>query len=207
MKERANIQPEQFAGYWWVALIVGSVLAVAGVWLAFGSVNTGSLVLHLLGIFWLITGAFDIADALFVHLRKRRMVNLLMGAFSLFLGVMAFRESLLSAVMGWEGLVTVIGVLALLMGVIQFVQARRGLRRYWFIGVLNAILGLGLLLFRQSVGALLVFVVVAGLVVGGAVLVWYGFWLRRYQPPTGRAVGAAEAFPLASESNKQPPAS
>jgi uncharacterized membrane protein HdeD (DUF308 family) len=182
MKQATEINPADYAKYWWLTLIAGIFFAALGALMFLCSDGTIAFMVTLLGIVWLVSGGIEIAEALLAHRRKRRILAIVVGIFSIVLGLCALSENL-SSLVGRANWIAGIAIAVLFMGILQIVQARKGLRRTMILGILNVIVGAGLLFFPESLGnVLLLFVAGLGLV-GGAVLIWYSFWLRRQGSP------------------------
>lgn len=192
MKQATEINPADYAQYWWLTLAAGILFAALGALMFINSDGTVALMLTLLGIVWLVSGGFEIAETLFAHDKKikRRGLAIGVGVFSIVLGLSALSENL-SFLMGHANWVFAIALGVLFMGILQIVQARKGLRRTLILGILNVIVGAGLLFFPDSLGNVLLLFVAGVLLLAGAVLIWYSFWLRRQ----GQAAPASERLP------------
>lgn len=182
MKQASDINPADYSKYWWLTLVVGVVLVALGALMFLNSDGTVAFLVTLLGIVWLVSGGFEIAETLFAHKREHRGLALGVGIFSITLGVCALSENL-SFLVGHAYWVAGIAIGVLFMGILQVVQARKGLRRTMILGIMNVIVGAGLLFFPDSLGKILLLFIAGVTLVGGAVLIWYSFWLRRQGEP------------------------
>ncbi|MCG3142058.1 MAG: hypothetical protein HDKAJFGB_03433 [Anaerolineae bacterium] len=186
MNQVTEINPADYAKYWWLTLIIGILLVALGVFMFSNSDGTVAFMVTLLGIVWLVSGGIEIAEALLAHRRKRRILSVVVGIFSIVLGLCALSENL-SLLLGHANWITGIALAVLFMGLLQIVQARKGLRRTMILGILNVIIGAGLLFFPDALGGILLFVIAGLILVAGAVLIWYSFWLRRQDEPAPAA--------------------
>ncbi len=183
MKQTTEINPADYVQYWWLTLIVGVIFAALGLFMFLNPNETIAFKVTLLGIMWLVSGIFEIAGAMFTHRRKRRVLAIVMGIFSVVMGLFALNNNLTTMLFGSANGLVVIAIGVLLMGILYLVMALKGSRRTLILGILNIIIGAGLLFFPNSLGGILLFVIAGLILVAGAVLIWYSFWLRRQGEP------------------------
>jgi len=187
MKQTTEINPADYAKYWWLTLIVGGVLAGLGLVMFLNPNETIAFKIMLLGIMWLVSGIFEIVGALFTHRRNRRILAIVMGIFSITLGFFALNNNLTAMLFGNAAWLTAIAIGVLVMGILYIAIALKGSRRTLILGILNVIIGAGLLFFPDSLGGIMLFVIAGLILVAGAVLIWYSFWLRRQDEPAPAA--------------------
>lgn len=180
MKQASEINPADYAKYWWLTLVVGILFVALGSLMLLRSDGTIAFVIALLGVVWLVSGGFEIAETLLARnaKQKHRGLSIGIGVFSIVLGLCALSENL-SALLGQPNWVAAVAIGVLFMGILQIVQARKGLRRTLILGLTNVIVGAGLLFFPDSLGNILLLFIAGLVLVAGAVLIWYSFWLRR----------------------------
>ena len=183
MKQGQDIEPAQVAQYWWMTLIVGIVFVGLSSLMFLQSGSRAHTLVTLLGLMWLVSGVFAIVEVFFLHRRKRRTLSLVVGLISVGLGLAVLVDTVGNYLLQWQGSVIVIGLAAFVVGVIQIVAGQRGARIQLLLGIVNVIVGAGLVFFRESWGSILVIVFGALLLVGGVVLIWYSFWLRKQGAP------------------------
>jgi uncharacterized membrane protein HdeD (DUF308 family) len=124
---------------WWLLLIGGVLAVIVGAILLFGGlqtkVDTWVLIIQVLGIWWLISGIFDIVYMFIDHTAWGW--KLFIGIVSILAGIYILQYPLVSAVVLPKILVLVLGIWGLIYGVILLIMAFRG--GGWGAGILGAL--------------------------------------------------------------------
>jgi uncharacterized membrane protein HdeD (DUF308 family) len=141
---------------WWLLLLGGILAVIVGAILLFGGlgtkVQTWVLIIQVLGIWWLISGIFDIVYMFIDHTAWGW--KLFIGIVSIIAGIYILQYPLVSAVVLPKILVLVLGIWGLIYGVILLIMAFRG--GGWGAGILGGlgiIFGLILIANWASIGS------------------------------------------------------
>lgn len=169
---------------WWVTLILGIAAVFVGALLAFGStatqVETYLTVVGLLGLWWLISGIMDIVS-IFMD-RTMWGWKLFIGIVSIVAGGWILANRLAAAIWLPQTFVLILGIYALMYGIIMLFMAFKG--GGWVAGILGAIeLVLGFILIGNygHLFAGLAFLWGAAIcaLIGGIFLIVMAFMQRR----------------------------
>ena len=124
---------------WWMILILGIFAIVIGAILLFGStatkVDTYLTLVVALGIWWVITGIFDL-----IHMFQDHTMwgwKLFIGIVSIIAGIYLIEYPVWAAAVLPQVMVLIVGIWALMYGVIMLFMAFRG--GGWGAGILGAI--------------------------------------------------------------------
>jgi uncharacterized membrane protein HdeD (DUF308 family) len=159
---------------WWLVLLQGIASLVIGVLLL---TETGMTILGLvifLGVYWLISGIFDLVS-LFVD-RRHWGWKVFSGVIGIVAGIVIVRHPLWSSVLVPITLVWVLGFIGVVIGVTHMIRAFTG--GGWgsaVLGVLSLLFGAVLLARPVESLALLVLLVSVWAVVGGAFAIVVSF--------------------------------
>jgi len=163
---------------WWIFLLQGIAGVILGLMLITAPGATLLALLTFLGFYWLITGILAL-----VRVFVDRSIPWIWSIFSGFVGIVAgllvLRHPLLAMVTVPTVLVIVLGVQALIMGVLEIIEGFQGGGVGSFIlGVLNLVVGL--LLLTSPVSAALMVPLVFGvlLLIEGVAHVFWAFRVR-----------------------------
>lgn len=162
---------------WWIPLVQGIVLLVIGILLF---TNTGATVLALtqiLAIYWLISGILEIVS-IFLD-RSAWGLKLIAGIIGIWAGMFIINHPIGGALAFGFAVVVIVGIQALLMGVVNIVQALRGAG--WgigLLGVINIILGI-ILLSNAAIAVVMLPWILGGFaIVGGIAAIVFAFRLK-----------------------------
>jgi len=162
---------------WWIPLIEGIALIIVGVLLFTSPLAAILSLTRVLGLFWFLSGIFEIVS-IFLD-RSAWGWKLIGGIIGLLAGYYLFTAPAAGALILGFTLVVMLGVQALLLGIVHIVQALRGAG--WamgVIGIINILFGV-LLLGNTLVGmATLPFVIGAFAIVGGITAIYMALRLR-----------------------------
>ena len=169
---------QQQSGAWWLFLLQGIAAILLGLMLL---TNPGATLVALttfLGFYLLITGMLALVRV-FVDRSTSWLWSLLSGIVGILAGVFVLNHPLLAAVTVPALLILIIGFEALSMGVFEIIRGFKGGGAGAFIlGVINALIGL-LLLVRPMGAALAVpFVLAILLLIEGIGLLIWAFRVR-----------------------------
>lgn len=162
---------------WWIPLIEGIALVIIGVLLI---TNTGATVEALalvLAIYWLISGILELVS-IFID-RSAWGLKLLGGIIGIWAGIIILNHPMRGAFVLGLGIVLFLSIQALVLGVINILQAFRGAG--WGIGLVGVInIIFGIILLTNAVGGVIVlpWVLAAMAIVGGIATIVLAFRLK-----------------------------
>jgi uncharacterized membrane protein HdeD (DUF308 family) len=176
---------------WWLVLLQGIASAILGLMLLTETGLTLFVLVVFLGIYWLISGIFDLVG-MFMD-RSMWGWKLFSGVIGILAGVMIVRHPLWAAVLVPATVVWILAFFGIVIGVITIVRALAGAG--WGAGILGAIsLLLGVLMLFNTVisTVVLIYVVAACLLIGGIVAIAASFWLRSLERGAGPEAAASQ---------------
>lgn len=162
---------------WWIPLIEGIALIIIGVLLFTNTAATIVVLAQVLAIYWLISGIMELVS-LFLD-RTAWGLKLLGGIIGIWAGLYIISNPLIGTLTLGLGIVIILGIQALLLGVVHLLQAFRGAG--WgmgLLGIINIIFGLILLGNTLVAAATLPLVLGAFAIVGGIATIFMAFRLR-----------------------------
>jgi uncharacterized membrane protein HdeD (DUF308 family) len=171
------ISKEQ-SSIWWVFLLQGVAGILLGLMLITDPGATLVVVVTFLGFYWLFTGIMALVRV-FVDRSVPWMWSLLVGIVGIFAGLVVLRHPLFAALTVPAVIVIVLGVEALVMGVLDVIGGFSGGGiGSFFLGVINLVIGL--LLLASPVSAALAVPLVFGvlLLIQGIALIILAFRIR-----------------------------
>lgn len=152
---------------WWAVLLEGIIAIIIGLFLLYRPAVTTSLLIQVLGIYWLASGLIAVLGAI-VYKEENRTWKFLSGALSILAGAFILMYPLYSSFVLLNFFIIFIAVWVIVSGGIRVYSAiKRGGWGIVLVGILTIILGL--LLLTNFVAGVLVLPWVFGffLVVGG----------------------------------------
>jgi uncharacterized membrane protein HdeD (DUF308 family) len=161
---------------WWIPLIEGIALIIVGILLFTNTAAATEVLVLVLGIYWLIAGIMELVS-LFID-RSAWGLKLLGGIIGIWAGLLILQHPLRGALALGFAIVIILGIQALILGVINLIQAFRGAG--WGIGILgviNIIFGI-ILLGNVWVAAILPWVLGGLAIVGGIVAIVMAFRMK-----------------------------
>jgi uncharacterized membrane protein HdeD (DUF308 family) len=171
------ISKEQ-SSIWWVFLLQGVAGILLGLMLITDPGATLVVVVTFLGFYWLFTGIMALVRV-FVDRSVPWMWSLLVGIVGIFAGLVVLRHPLFAALTVPAVIVIVLGVEALVMGVLDVIGGFSGGGiGSFFLGVINLVIGL--LLLASPLSAALAVPLVFGvlLLIQGVALIILAFRIR-----------------------------
>jgi uncharacterized membrane protein HdeD (DUF308 family)/predicted flap endonuclease-1-like 5' DNA nuclease len=173
-----TVERENPGRHWWLLLIQGIAAIILGVLLFTRPAATIQAIVIFLGIYWLITGVVTLVSLIWN--RSQWGLKLITGIIGILAGLFIVRNPIISAFVVPTSFALVLGIMGILIGIGQLIQAFRG--GGWgvgILGVLSIILGV-LLLTNPAIGGLsLAFMLAILLIVGGIAAIFAAFGLRR----------------------------
>jgi uncharacterized membrane protein HdeD (DUF308 family)/predicted flap endonuclease-1-like 5' DNA nuclease len=163
---------------WWLLLLEGIAAIILGVLLLTQPAATIQAIVIFLGIYWLITGVLTLVSLIWD--RSQWGLKLITGIVGIIAGLFIVRNPIISAFVVPASFALVLGVIGLLVGIGQLIQAFRG--GGWgigLLGVLSIILGILLITNPVIAGLSLALMLAILLIVGGIVAIFAAFSLRR----------------------------
>ena len=156
---------ERPAVAWWVVLIGGVAMAIAGTLLLLSPGMTTAVLIEILGIYWLINGVVSLVR-IFVD-RSGWGRKLAVGVLGIVAGFIVLRHPLWSTALVPGTLIVLLGFVGIAVGVLEVVESMRG--GGWgpaILGVASALFGL--LLVFNPVPFLVALPVLIGVLAGSA---------------------------------------
>jgi len=171
------VQQEKHNIPWWVVLLQGIAAVILGLLLLAKPGMTIVVVVQLIGIYWFVSGLFQIVAIFIDHTQWGW--KLFSGILGIIAGMIIIKHPLWSPIMLTSVLIIVLGIEGLIIGVINLIQAFKG--GGWGVGILGALSILfGLVLLANVLLAAFSvpwFLGVLG-IVGGIIAIIYSFRLK-----------------------------
>jgi uncharacterized membrane protein HdeD (DUF308 family) len=163
---------------WWVPLLQGIASLIIGILLIADPTTTVATLMILLGVYWLISGIFDIVGLFIDHTDWGW--KLASGILGILAGLAVVRNPLWAGILVPAVLVWVMGGFGVVIGVLQIIRAFRGAG--WgtgILGVVSIVFGVILMGANPIVSAVvLVSIVAIWAIIGGIISVIFAFRLR-----------------------------
>jgi len=163
---------------WALVLINGIVALGLGLLFLVSPSATVKVIMRFLGLFFLVGGFFSLFS---IALNSKHWIwKLIAGLAGIIGGLIVMEHPMWSALLADATLVFVLGILGLIIGCAQIIQAFGGAG--WGIGILGVIfLGFGLIMLLSPLvgAALLPFVLAIFGIVGGIIAIYIAFRMRR----------------------------
>jgi uncharacterized membrane protein HdeD (DUF308 family) len=180
----------------WITLIRGMLAVTLGVTLLFWPDKARPMLVNFMGMFWLVSGIVSLRWG--VHGERARGLSLLAGAAGLLAGVGMLSRRFTQGMVGEDVLLSVIGLIILLTGVMHIVGGFRtgpevrhlfSANRQWswtafLLGLFEMILGLILVVEPMSRGPAVYSAASVWALVGGAILLGDALRIRRLRQET-----------------------
>jgi uncharacterized membrane protein HdeD (DUF308 family) len=183
--DTVEMEQKMVAGTWWIFLLQGIAALVVGVLLLISPTKTVPILIAILGIYWIVGGLFNVIAALAGHVAEHKWWVVVAGVISIIAGLVVLDNTLWASVVIPTLAVIVLGIAALVNGVVTIFAGRRqedGRERSWagfFLGILYILFGT-LLLAEPLLGAIAaVFVIAIWGIVGGIILIVLSLRVRK----------------------------
>jgi len=163
---------------WWLVLIEGIALLILGILFITSPGMTTTVVVFLLGFYWLVVGLLKIVSIF----QDSAMWGwkLFAGILGIIAGIIVIRHPLWSPIIVTSALVIVLGIEGIIIGIVSIVQAFKG--SGWGAGILGAVsilIGL-VLLANVALSALsLPWVIGILMIAGGIIAIIAAFRLKK----------------------------
>jgi len=166
-------------GKWWVPLVAGIASIVLGLLLIVSPGMSLLVLVTFLGFYWLIRGIFSIAEIFSPDREVGWGWLLTLGLLGVFAGLIVLRHPLYAAAFLPTVLAIVIGIDAILIGLINIYRAFTGSGGWAAVlGILDIIVG-GVLLASPVLAGLSLPIALGVLfIIGGIALIWLSFSTR-----------------------------
>lgn len=162
---------------WWIPLIEGIALLIVGVLLLTSPIDTVLLLTRVLGLFWFLGGIFEIVS-IFID-RSAWGWKLIGGIIGLLAGYYLIMAPVAGALVLGFTIIVMLGIQALLLGIVNLVQAVRG--GGWGIGVLGIInIIFGVILLSNTLIGMASLPLIIGIfaIIGGISTIYMALRLR-----------------------------
>ena len=171
--------PHPMGKFWWIYLIQGIGTIVLGGLLIFWPRPTLTLIVTILGVYWLGIGILHIATTIFNRQAHHRVWLLVSGVLGIVAGLVVLTQPLVATLLVPTVLVLIVGVLGILIGLLGLAQALRG--GGWGPGVWGVVSCIfGLILFTNPLIAVGLLTILLGImaILGGLALIAVAFRVR-----------------------------
>jgi len=162
---------------WWLVLLEGIFAVIIGISLLSQTAMTVSIIVRILGLYWLFGGILAIVSIFFN--RTNWGLKLLAGIVGIIAGLLVILNPVISTILVPSLIVSLIAIGGLIIGLIDLVRAFKG------AGIGTGVLGilsfvLGLLILLNPIYATIASAIVVGLVAigGGVIAIIMAFRLR-----------------------------
>jgi uncharacterized membrane protein HdeD (DUF308 family) len=175
--ETGSIEAQAGDRPWWLVLLEGIALIIVGVLLLVSREKTLIILVQFIGIYWLIKGIFDIVS-IFIDSTAWGW-KLLIGIVGIIAGLLILQHPLWSAILVPGVMVWILGIYAMVAGIVGIVRAFQGAG--WGVGVLGVaaiLLGIFFLANTLISAALLVSLSALVAIIGGIFAIIMAFRLR-----------------------------
>jgi uncharacterized membrane protein HdeD (DUF308 family) len=168
-------------GPWWLLLLEGIAAIIIGILLFTDTEQTVFTLVLFLGIWWFISGIFDIIS-LFID-RTHWGWKLFSGILGIIAGLIIIRHPYWAAMLVPATLVWVLGLFGILIGIMALIRSFQGAG--WgtaIIGIFSIVLGL--ILLGADIGvatATVIFSAAIWAIIGGIIAIVFAFRLRSEQ--------------------------
>lgn len=170
-------EPQKRAMPWWIPLVEGVALLIVGILLLTSPLEAIISLTRVLGLFWFLSGIFELVS-IFVD-RSAWGWKLIGGVIGILAGYyLIFSPAAGALILGFT-LIIMLGIQALLLGIIHLVQALRGAG--WAMGLLGIVnIIFGVLLLGNTVIGVATLPLVLGVfaIVGGIATIYMAIRLR-----------------------------
>jgi uncharacterized membrane protein HdeD (DUF308 family) len=166
---------------WWLVLLQGIAAVIIGVLLLTNTGATLFALIILLGIYWLVSGIFDLVS-LFVD-RTQWGWKLFTGIIGIVAGIVILRHPYWSTVLVPLTLTWILGIFGIVIGGVAIVRSFMG--GGWgvaILGVLSLVLGVILLLNPLFSTMVLIYAASIWAIIGGVIAIVMSFRLRAPGP-------------------------
>jgi uncharacterized membrane protein HdeD (DUF308 family) len=184
-----DVRPGVLARFWWISVARGAVALVLGIAMILAG-ESRSAITSFIGAYWLLGALLTTRVALAIRWRRGSQLGLTAGAVGVVAALLVLLRERFSSIVEPAALVALLGISAILMGLLRVLGAfelqRRTGRRWTFgglaLGTVEIVLGLALLATDAPEARAVQIAAAAWALIGGALLLVEGLRLRRTQP-------------------------
>lgn len=176
---------------WWLVLIEGILLIIIGIFLLTNPAATFVTIVWVLGIYWLISGIFNIIKIFFDS--SMWGWKIFAGIVGIIAGWFLIQNPIGGSVVVSATTVILLGLFGIFIGIVNLIQAFRGAG--WgtgILGVISIILGILLLANRFLFTFSLPWALGILAIIGGIVAIFNAFRIRSAKKDLEKAAGAAQ---------------
>jgi uncharacterized membrane protein HdeD (DUF308 family) len=155
---------QTIASYWWMPLVRGVLLVLFGVIMVARPGATVLSLIWLLGIYWIVDGAFSMLEGVRGHSEKSRLWAIVGGILGILAGLIIVGNPVVAGIISGSLIAWLIGIVIIANGIVLIVAGRDG---QWTWGGL--IMGILYILF----GIFVIFNPLMSLITGAWV---FAFW-------------------------------
>jgi len=164
MTKESSVQEYAAGMPWWLVLLQGIFAIILGLLLLYSPGMTTLVLIQFIGIYWLIAGVFNLVGIFLDHAGWGW--KLFTGILGILAGLLVIQHPLWSTVLIPTTLMIIVGLVALVFGIVSLIAVFRG--GGWSAGILGAI---GILIGLALLGSLWVSTMALPTVVGAIALV------------------------------------
>jgi uncharacterized membrane protein HdeD (DUF308 family) len=184
-----GVRPGVLARFWWISVARGAVALVLGIAMILAG-ESRSAITSFIGAYWLLGGLLTTRIALAIRWRRGSQLGLTAGVVGVVAALLVLLRERVSSIVEPTTLVALLGISAILMGLLRVLGAfelqRRTGRRWTFgglaLGSVEIVLGVALLATDAPEARAVHVAAAAWALIGGALLLFEGLRLRRTQP-------------------------
>ncbi len=187
---------------WWLILIEGIVLVLAGIMFLTYPGISAVVAVRILGLYWLIAGIFKIV-AIFID-SSRWGWKLIFGVIGIIAGILVLQAPLGMTLIVGNTLIIVLGIMGLMMGTVSIIQAFQGAG--WGTGLLGVLtIILGFVLLANSMKLTFSLPVTLGLLsIGGGLLALYTAFRVKGEQKAAEIAEVKPSAPVPTEEALEP---
>lgn len=177
---------------WWLVLIEGVLLIIIGIFLLTNPASTFVTIVWVLGIYWLISGIFNIIKIFFDS--SMWGWKLFAGIVGIIAGWFLIQNPIGGSVVVSATTVLLLGLFGIFIGIVNIIQAFKGAG--WgtgILGVISIILGIILLANRFLFTFSLPWALGIMAIIGGIIAIFNSFRIRSAKKDLEEAADAAQA--------------
>lgn len=173
---------------WWIYLLQGIVAVVLGFLLLASTAKTLKVLIAIMGIYWIISGIFNIVAALTGHVQAHKWWVVVAGVISIIAGMLVLDNMVWSTVVVPTLATFIIGIAAVVNGLVTIVAGRskgEARQRSWggfFLGLLYIGIGVLVMLNPLLSAVALVYATAVWALIGGLVLIVMSFQVKKLKP-------------------------
>ena len=174
MSNTRTLEAEYSEVPWWLVLIQGIVAIILGILLFVRPTTTMIILIQFLGIYWLITGIFSIASLIWD--RSQLVWKVVSGILGILAGILIIKNPLWSTLLVPATLAILLGMIGIVIGILQLIDAFRGSGLgTGILGVFSILLGFLLVTRPVIAGWSVSWVLGSVLIVGGILAIIAAF--------------------------------